>query len=172
MTESAKGSITGAPSGEADAGTRGRRGDWFWRSVEGSIDPFQDTDRSVLPDTAWRFILYFANQAKLPFVLLLITGGLSGGVDAVMYWAVGWLIDLLGHSTPATLLGDHWPELAGLLILILVIRAAVMIAAVASWSRGADPVHSADDAGPFGAPEGEGIDALDATPLAEEWSPA
>ena len=47
-----------------------------------------------------------------------------------------------------------------------------LIAAVASWSRGADPVHSADDAGPFGAPEGEGIDALDATPLAEEWSPA
>ena len=26
--------------------------------------------------------------------------------------------------------------------------------------------------GPFGAPEGDGIDALDATPMAEEWSPA
>ena len=47
-----------------------------------------------------------------------------------------------------------------------------LIAAVASWSRGKNPVHSIDDTGPFGAPEGEGIEALDATPLAEEWTPA
>src|SRR5690242_20430823 len=83
--------------------------DRLWRTVEGSIDPFQDTDREVLPDDAWRFILYFANQAKGPFVLLLITGGLAGGVDAAMYWAVGWLIDLLDASSPARLFADHWP---------------------------------------------------------------
>ena len=102
--------------------------DRFWRTVEGSIDPFHDTDREVLPEDAWRFILYFANQAKGPFILLLITGGLVGGVDAAMYWAVGWLIDLLGSSTPASLFADHWPELAALLFLILVVRAVVLIA--------------------------------------------
>jgi hypothetical protein len=47
-----------------------------------------------------------------------------------------------------------------------------MIAAVASWSRGKDQIPSADETGPFGAPEGDGIEALDATPLAEEWTPA
>ena len=47
-----------------------------------------------------------------------------------------------------------------------------LIAAVASWSRGKDPVRSIDETGLFGAPEGEGIEALDATPLAEEWTPA
>ena len=52
----------------------------------------------MLPEDAWRFILYFANQAKGPFVLLLITGGLAGAVDAAMYWSVGWLIDLLDKS--------------------------------------------------------------------------
>jgi hypothetical protein len=31
---------------------------------------------------------------------------------------------------------------------------------------------SQGDVGPFGAPEGDGIDAIDATPLAEEWTPA
>jgi hypothetical protein len=46
------------------------------------------------------------------------------------------------------------------------------IAAVASWSRGKDPVHSLEETGPFGASDGEGIEALDATPLAEEWTPA
>ena len=77
--------------------------DRIWRSVEGSIDPFHDTDREVLPEDAWRFILYFANQAKGAFVLLLITGGLAGAVDAAMYWSVGWLIDLLDRSSPTTL---------------------------------------------------------------------
>ena len=83
---------------------RDERRRWFprplWRSVEGAIDPFHDTDREVLPADAWRFILYFANQAKGPFILLLITGGLAGVVDAAMYWSVGWLIDLLDASTP------------------------------------------------------------------------
>jgi ATP-binding cassette subfamily B protein/ATP-binding cassette subfamily B multidrug efflux pump len=102
--------------------------DRMWRPVEGVIDPFHDTDRDVLPEDAWRFILYFASQAKGAFALLLVTGGLAGGVDAAMYWAVGWLVDLLGASSPARLFSDHWPELAGLLFLILVVRALVMIA--------------------------------------------
>jgi ATP-binding cassette subfamily B protein/ATP-binding cassette subfamily B multidrug efflux pump len=108
--------------------TSGRFRDRIWRSVEGAIDPFSDTDREVLPADAWRFILYFANQAKGAFVLLLITGGLAGAVDAAMYWSVGWLIDLLDKSSPATLLADHWPALVGLLLLILVVRAVIMIA--------------------------------------------
>src|SRR3954453_4822406 len=101
--------------------------DRMWRSVEGAIDPFQDTDREVLPEDAWRFILYFANQAKGAFALLLVAGGLAGAIDAAMYWSVGWLVDLLGRSQPATLFAEHWPALLGLLLLILVVRSAVMV---------------------------------------------
>ena len=72
----------------------------LWGRFEGAIDAFQDTDREVLPDTAWQFILYFANQARGPFLLLLLVGGLAGAVDASLYWSVGWLIDLLDNSTP------------------------------------------------------------------------
>jgi ABC-type multidrug transport system fused ATPase/permease subunit len=114
--------------GDARNARRERLSDRVWRTVEGAIDPFQDTEREVLPEDAWRFILYFANQAKGAFLLLLITGGLAGGVDAAMYWAVGWLIDLLNSSSPARLFIDHWPGLAALLFLILVVRALVMIA--------------------------------------------
>ena len=92
------------------------------------VDAFGDTDREVLPRDAWQFILFFARQAKLPFILLLISGGLSGAVDAALYWSVGWLIDLLDASSPATLVRDYWPHLAAFLALVLVIRAAVMIA--------------------------------------------
>jgi ABC-type multidrug transport system fused ATPase/permease subunit len=100
----------------------------LWRSVEGVIDPFTDTNREVLPRDALQFILFFARQAKLPFALLLIIGGVAGAVDAGLYWAIGWLIDILDASSPATLLADYWPHLLGFLFLVLVVRAAVMIA--------------------------------------------
>jgi ATP-binding cassette subfamily B multidrug efflux pump len=100
----------------------------LWQRAEGSIDAFHDTDREVLPKDAWRFILYFARQAKGPFALLLIAGGLSGAVDAALYWSIGWLIDLLDNANPATLFVDHWPELLGLLMLLLVVRTVVMVA--------------------------------------------
>jgi len=99
----------------------------IWRRFEGHIDAFQDTDRDVLPKNAWRFILYFANQARGPFLLLLLIGGAVGAVDAALYWSVGWLIDLLEQSSPATLLADHWQALAAMLLLVLVARPLVMI---------------------------------------------
>ena len=64
------------------------------------------------------------------------------------------------------------PFIDGLAIAFTASLVMCLIAAVASWSRGKDPVHSIDETGPFGAPEDEGIEALDATPLAEEWTPA
>lgn len=105
--------------------------DAFFRRFEGAVDPFQDTEREVLPDSAWQFILYFARQAKGSFVLLLVVSGLAGAIDAAMYWSVGWLIDLLEKSSPATLFADHWPALLALLLLILVARTVVMIASAA-----------------------------------------
>ncbi|MCI5074366.1 ABC transporter ATP-binding protein [Oricola sp.] len=100
-----------------------------WNRVERFIEPFPETDRDLLPQTAWRFILHFANQARGPFILLLVVGGLVGAIDAALYWSVGWLIDILDNSTPATLLQDHWHELLGLGVLLLVVRAVVMIGA-------------------------------------------
>ena len=100
----------------------------IWRKAEGVIEPFADTEREVLPRDAWQFILFFARQAKGPFILLLIVGGLSGAVDAALYWSLGWLIDLLESTSPTQLLTDHWMELAAFLVLVLVIRAAVMVA--------------------------------------------
>jgi ABC-type multidrug transport system fused ATPase/permease subunit len=101
--------------------------DGLWRRAEGVIDPFGDTDREVLPEDARDFILFFARQAKWPFALLLVAGALSATVDAGLYWALGWLVDLLDRSSPATILSEHWPKLVALAFFVLVVRAAVMI---------------------------------------------
>ena len=103
-------------------------GERIYAPFEDVVDAFADTEREVLPRDAWQFILFFARQAKFPFILLLIVGGLSGAVDAALYWSVGWLIDLLDASSPATLVQDYWPHLAAFLVLVVFIRAAVMIA--------------------------------------------
>lgn len=100
----------------------------LWIRAEGIIDPFGDTGEATLPSEGWRFILFFARQAKGPFMLLLVIGGLAGMIDAALYWAVGWLVDLLNAANPLTLVHDHWPALLGLLVLVLVVRAAVIIA--------------------------------------------
>jgi len=100
-----------------------------WNRVERFVEPFSDTDRAILPKTAWGFIFYFAKQARWPFIILLFVGGMVGSIDAVLYWSVGWLIDILESSTPATLIADHWHQLIGLAVLLLVIRAVVMVGA-------------------------------------------
>jgi ABC-type multidrug transport system, ATPase and permease components len=107
-----------------------RTGFWdrFWSRAENAIDAFGDTDRPVLPREAARFILFFALQAKGAFLLLLILGGLSGAVDAGLYWGMGHLIDLMDTSTPETLIADHWHELLALALLVLVVRSLVMVA--------------------------------------------
>lgn len=104
--------------------------DPVWRRIEDRIDPFGDTDREILPREALKFIVYFARQAKGPFILLLIVGGLLGMVEAALYWSVGWLIDLLDAADPLTLFSDHWPQLLGFLALVLIVRAAIIVAAV------------------------------------------
>jgi hypothetical protein len=89
----------------------------------------------------------------------------------------------LSHLTPAqvhTLTGRSFfphlisgPFIDSMAIVFVAALVMCMIAAVASWSRGAAPViFSDEETGPFGAPGGEGIEALDATPLAEEWTAA
>ncbi len=85
----------------------------------------------------------------------------------------------LTHAQAHTLTGRSFfpnlisgPFIDSMAIVFAAALVMCMIAAVASWSRGKDPVHSIDETGPFGAPDGDGIEALDATPLAEEWSPA
>ncbi len=99
----------------------------LWRRTEEVIDPFMEIDREVLPQGATAFIVFFAKRAKGPFILLLLVGGLVGLVDASLYWGLGWLIDLLDSADPRTLVAEHWPALAALLLLVVFIRAAVTI---------------------------------------------
>ncbi len=106
--------------------------DRFLKRFETLLDPFDDEGERAghlapLPDETNRFIWHFAKQAKWPLVGLLATGGLTGGIEALMYTGVGWLIDALERSSPATLFAGHFWLIAGLAFLTLVGRAAILL---------------------------------------------
>ncbi|RIY02102.1 ABC transporter ATP-binding protein [Aureimonas flava] len=114
--------------------------DRLLRRFERVIDPYGDVEagdaepRRVgalppLPRETNRFIWHFAREAKWPFLALLVTGGLTGGVDALLYAAVGWVVDALGSSSPATLVADHFWLLAILAASTLLVRTLVLFAA-------------------------------------------
>jgi hypothetical protein len=85
----------------------------------------------------------------------------------------------LTHAQAHTLTGRSFfpnlisgPFIDAMAIVFVAALVMSLIAAVASWSRGKDPVVSDDETGPSGAPESAGVEALDATPLAEAWTSA
>ena len=114
--------------------------DRLLQRFEKVLDPFEDEQGperdgvyrtghlKPLPDRTNAFIWHFAMQAKGPLLGLLIIGGLTGGIEAVLFTGVGWLVDALGRSTPETLLVDHFWLIAGLLFVTLVGRAALLFA--------------------------------------------
>ena len=57
------------------------------------------------------------------------TGGLTGGVEAVLYTGVGWVIDALSTSTPATLVADHGWLLFWLAFITLIGRSLILFVA-------------------------------------------
>ena len=113
--------------------------DRFLRRFERVIDPFgeaegADRPRRVgelapLPADTNRFIWHFARQAKGPLIGLLVTGGLTGAVEAALYTGVGWIVDALAASTPVTLMAEHGGMLVALAVLTLVVRTVVLFAA-------------------------------------------
>jgi len=118
-----------------------------------------------------------SHLAHLPPVGLLFAAFL--GYNPIQKLLGPVTLSHLTHGQAQTLTGRSFfpnlisgPFIDAMAIVFAAALVMCLIAAVASWSRGKDPVVSIDETGPFGAPVGEGIEALDATPLAEEWSPA
>ncbi|MCW4113789.1 ABC transporter ATP-binding protein/permease [Aurantimonas sp. MSK8Z-1] len=111
------------------------------KRFEGIVDPFGGEEPATaaradltghiapLPADTNRFIWHFARQAKWPLIGLLITGGLSGGVEAILFTGVGWVVDALGRDSRETLLTDQFWLLAGLAFVALIGRVAVVFAA-------------------------------------------
>src|SRR5438105_2330606 len=96
------------------------------RLFETWIDPFRPNANLRPPDKALRFFIHFIRQAKLPFLALLVLGGLVALVEAALFYYVGRLVDILDASHQAAgwpgLIAAHGPELITMLLVVIVAR--------------------------------------------------
>jgi len=89
------------------------------------IDPLKIPAAATPPDGLLRFYVHYSRQVWPALVALMVTGFTGALVEVSLLKFVGDIVDLLGATTPATLIADHGPLLAWMLAIVLVIRPAV-----------------------------------------------
>jgi ATP-binding cassette subfamily B multidrug efflux pump len=103
--------------------------DALFRYFETRIQPYARQEDLRPPRTTLAFIWFYVRQAKAPFLAMLVLGGLTAASEAALFWFVGRLVDILGTVDKAAgwqgLLQAHGAELAGMLVLIAVVRFVV-----------------------------------------------
>ena len=103
------------------------------RAFETWVDPFARKGDPRPPSTAFAFLWYYASQAKLPFLLMLVIGGLVALLEAALFYFVGRLVDVLDATDRAKgwhgLVAHHGLELSFMLFVVLVGRFLVTAAA-------------------------------------------
>ncbi|UYQ71310.1 ABC transporter ATP-binding protein/permease [Pelagibacterium flavum] len=92
------------------------------------IKPFEQKGDIQPPDTIWAFLWYYVRQAKAPYLAVLLFTGLTSLFEALFFFYMGRLIDLL-ESTDATggwagLISAHGTELAIMLAVVVIGRFA------------------------------------------------
>ena len=96
------------------------------RIFETWIDPFGKSGAVRPPDTIWAFLWYYLSQAKAPYVAVLVFTGLTSLFEALFFYYMGRLIDLLETTDAAGgwagLLAAHGPELAIMLAVVVIGR--------------------------------------------------
>ncbi|HWJ86656.1 MAG TPA: ABC transporter ATP-binding protein [Pelagibacterium sp.] len=85
------------------------------RLFETWIDPFRPRDDLQPPGNIWAFLWHYVSQAKAPYLLLMVTGGLVALFEALFFYYMGRLVDLLDSGSAAEgwggLVAGHGAEL-------------------------------------------------------------
>lgn len=96
------------------------------RVFETWIDPFGHKGDVQPPDTIWAFLWHYISQAKGPYLAVLVFTGLTSLFEALFFFYMGRLIDLLEGGNAAAgwsgLIADHGVELGLMLGVILIGR--------------------------------------------------
>jgi ATP-binding cassette subfamily B multidrug efflux pump len=106
---------------------------YIYGLFENWLAPFQEPADLQPPQKLFPFIWHYARQAKAPFFLMLIVGGLTPLIDAGLFFFVGRLVDILNDLPAprswAALWASAGPELLFMLLTVLVGRTLVLFVA-------------------------------------------
>lgn len=94
----------------------------LYRRFERFINIFQDAPSDSPPTTVWSFYAYYLRQVWPSFAALLLVGLASALIEVALFSYLSRIIDLVNHSTPATLFSDNWPLLLWMGAVALILR--------------------------------------------------
>ncbi|MBN9061155.1 MAG: multidrug ABC transporter ATP-binding protein [Rhizobiales bacterium 65-9] len=98
----------------------------FFRWLETRIDVFAPFDeRSTPPTTVWRFIWHHLYEVRGWLAVILVSGLVFSGVEALTLMGVGWLVDLITNNPPDVVWRDYGGWLIGGVLFILIVRPLV-----------------------------------------------
>jgi ATP-binding cassette, subfamily B, multidrug efflux pump len=96
--------------------------------LERVLEPTAPPDRPEPPAGLTAFYWHFARQAKGLLAALFVTGLVVALLDATIPVFIGRIVSLLTASPPERLFTDYWRLLAGMALVLLVIRPAAITA--------------------------------------------
>ena len=90
---------------------------WFERR----IDPLAPLPAQDPPRGAFAYLWFFVSQARLTFLAMLVLGGITALVEALLYVFVGDLVDRMQAGERASFIADNaWPlALMGLMVVVI-----------------------------------------------------
>ncbi|MEN4570192.1 ABC transporter ATP-binding protein [Pantoea agglomerans] len=94
----------------------------LYRRFERFINIFHDAPTDSPPSTVWSFYLYYLRQVWPSFAALLVVGLASALIEVSLFSYLSRIIDMVNHSTPATLFQDNWPILLWMGAVALILR--------------------------------------------------
>ncbi len=98
------------------------------RRLESLLDPTAGRPEPPPHRGILRFYWHYACQARGWFAALLLAGLAVALVDAAVPVCIGRAVTLAATGTPGRTLGEHWPQLAAMAALLLVLRPTAMLA--------------------------------------------
>jgi ATP-binding cassette subfamily B multidrug efflux pump len=94
---------------------------------ENILDPFKTASAERPPgDSVLRFIFYFAAQAPLVFLGVLVFGGLQAWIEISLFGFIGTVVDLLDGANIDTVFADNWQTFVWMVFFVGVIRVLIM----------------------------------------------
>ena len=94
---------------------------------EGLIRPTDPVEDRAPPAEFLAFVWHYLRQARGTLALLLVAGAFTAGLDLIIPISIGRVAGLVANHAPETLLRDAWPELAGMVALILLLRPSILV---------------------------------------------
>jgi ATP-binding cassette, subfamily B, multidrug efflux pump len=99
----------------------------MYRWFEQRIDPFAPfNENETPPDTVSRFAWHYLKPVRHWLVILFVASLIVGLFESSLYILLGWLVDILAHSTPDRIWADHGTALMVVGVLILFLRPVLL----------------------------------------------